>query len=179
MVCEKCGYCSKSESRFFGVVLCNICKQFAPRNKKDFESYVLEKIDWRYLDTFRKYSQSPGQNQKRAMKHQAELGNIVTRPPLGYKISNEHLIVDENASKVHALFTTFLNQSISFNRLAKKFNLSINGIKKILTNRTYLGEIKFDKNIYKSNHKPLISPEIFYAVQRKLKTYLKPRLQST
>ena len=37
----------------------------------------------------------------------------------------------------------------------------INGLKKILKNRTYLGEVKFAGNLYKSNHPAIINPEIF------------------
>ena len=175
MVCEKCGYGSPNESKIFSVPLCNICKQFAPKTIEDFKSYLLEKVDWKYLDTFRRYSQSSRQNQKEGMRYRAEAGKIVTRPPLGYKISKENLVANENASKVHTLFVEFLKEDTSLNKLSRKFQISINGIKKILTNRTYLGEIKFDKKIYKSSHKPLISPETFYAVQRKLNDYLRPR----
>jgi hypothetical protein len=59
--------------------------------------------------------------------------------------------------------------------LSKNFHLSVPGLKKILTNRTYLGEVKFDGKIYKGDHSSIINPEIFYAVARKLKTYLRPR----
>ncbi|MBT3642513.1 hypothetical protein HN604_02650 [archaeon] len=175
MVCKKCDYISNEESKVFGTTLCSICKHFAPEKINDFQNYLLEKIDWKSLDTFRKYDQKPGQKQKQGMRKQAQIGKIVTRPPLGYKISNKNLIQDENASKVHNLFSTFLKEDESLNQLSKKFQISINGIKKILTNRTYLGEIKFDNLIYKSNHKNIISQETFYAVQRKLKTYLRPR----
>jgi hypothetical protein len=175
MVCGKCGYISKNEYKIFGATLCSICKQFVPTKISDFPNYIYEKIDWNYLDTFRKFNQKPGQKQKQGMKKKAQIGNVVTRPPMGYKISNEKLIQDENASKVHQLFTIFLKEEFSLNQLSKQFKISINGIKKILTNRTYIGEIKFDNMIYKSNHKIIISQEIFYAVKRKLKTYLRPR----
>jgi len=110
------------------------------------------------------------------MFKRAKKGIHVTRPPLGYSSQGNDLVLNENASKVHLLFRTFLNKKYSLNFLAKDFGVSTNGLKKILTNRTYLGEVKFDGRIFKANHKPLISPEIFYAVQRKLKEeYLKPK----
>jgi len=99
----------------------------------------------------------------------------VTRPPMGYDVVNGKLEPNTDSAKIHSLFRTFLNRKYSLNSLAKNFSLSVNGIKKILSNRTYLGEIKFDGTINKGSHKPLISPEIFYAVQRKLQTYLKSR----
>ena len=105
----------------------------------------------------------------------ATLGKLQTRPPLGYDVSNGNLIPNKDAARVHSLFKTFLARKYSLNSLAKNFSLSINGLKKVLSNRTYLGEIKFDNQIHKADHQPIISPEIFYAAQRKLQTYLKPR----
>ena len=109
------------------------------------------------------------------MEKMANIGRIVTRAPLGYDVVNGNLIPNEDAVRVHSLFRTFLNRKYTLTSLSKNFSLSINGLKKILTNRTYLGEIKFDGKIHKGEHQQLISPEIFYAVQRKLKTYLRPR----
>jgi len=120
--------------------------------------------------------QSKGQKQKQGMQKMASIGKLVTRAPLGYDVANGNLIPNENAIRVHSLFKTFLARNYSLNSLAKNFSLSINGLKKVLTNRTYLGEIKFDGKIHKADHQPIINPEIFYAVQRKLKTYLKPRI---
>ena len=175
MTCKKCNYQDPKEKIIFGSPLCKICATFAPQKIQDFQDYISEKIDWKKLDTFRKYKQHPGQKQKEGMQKIANIGKLVTRPPLGYDVQNGNLIPNEDAIRVHSLFKTFLARKYSLNSLAKNFTLSINGIKKILTNRTYLGEIKFDNKIHKGTHQPIINPEIFYATQRKLKTYLKPR----
>ena len=177
MPCKKCNYQDPKETKIFGSPLCQVCKTFAPTNPADFQNYVAEKVDWKTLDTFRKYKQHPGQKQKQGMQKMASIGKLQTRPPLGYDVQNGNLIPNEDAVRVHSLFRTFLNRNYSLNSLAKNFTLSVNGLKKILTNRTYLGEIKFDGKIHKADHQPIINPEIFYAVQRKLKTYLKPRNQ--
>ena len=66
------------------------------------------------------------------------------------------------------LFQDFLNTKISLTKLSKKNNLSINGLKKILTNQTYLGKIKFDGQTYQGTHTPLISSTLFNHVQNKL-----------
>jgi len=175
MTCEKCGYIDKKEKTIFGVLLCKICAIFAPQETQDFQNYVSEKIDWKKLDTFRKYKQHPGQKQKQGMQKIASIGKPVTRAPLGYDVIDGNLIPNKDAARAHSLFKTFLARNYSLNSLSKNFALSVNGLKKILTNRTYLGEIKFDNQIHKAKHQPIISPEIFYAAQRKLKTYLKPR----
>jgi DNA invertase Pin-like site-specific DNA recombinase len=109
------------------------------------------------------------------MEKMATIGRLQTRPPLGYDVINGNLTPNEDAVRVHSLFKTFLARKYSLNSLAKNFSLSVNGLKKVLTNRTYLGEIKFNGRIHKGNHQSIINPEIFYAVQRKLKDYLKPR----
>ncbi|MFH1521479.1 MAG: recombinase family protein [archaeon] len=175
MTCKKCGYSDQKESKFFGSTLCKICASFAPDKIQDFQNYISEKIDWKILDTFRKYKQLPGKKQKDGMEKMASIGRLVTRAPLGYDVTNGNLIPNEDAVRVHSLYRTFLNRNYSLNSLSKNFSLSVNGLKKILTNRTYLGEIKFDGKIHKGDHQPIINPEIFYAVQRKLKTYLRPR----
>ncbi|MCK5450117.1 hypothetical protein KAI32_04570 [Candidatus Pacearchaeota archaeon] len=175
MACKKCGYQDKKETTILGSPLCSICAKFAPEKIQDFQNYITEKIDWKILDTFRKYGQHFGKKQKSGMSKIASIGRVVTRAPLGYDVINGNLIPNEDAVRVHSLYRTFLNRKYSLNSLAKNFSLSVNGLKKVLSNRTYLGEIKFDGRIHKGEHQNLISPEIFYAVQRKLKTYLKPR----
>jgi hypothetical protein len=168
MVCDKCGYKDKNEGEKFGSILCRMCSMFAPESEDDFKKYISEKIDWKALETFRKYGQSTGSRQKHGMNEVAKQGRVVTRVALGYSLSSGELIPNEFASKVHSMFKTFLEKNYSLNSMSKHYELSVNGLKKILKNRTYLGEVKFDGNLYKANHKPIINPEIFYAVQRKL-----------
>jgi hypothetical protein len=175
MVCKKCGYQDEKEVKLFGSSLCRVCASHAPEEVHHFQDYVLEKLDWKRIDTFRKYGQFPGKKQKLGMAEKAFKGKPVTRAPKGYDIIEGDLQPNKDSGKIYSLFRTFLARNYSLNSLAKNFSLSVNGLKKILTNRTYLGEIKFDNRIYKGNHKLIIPPEIFYAVQRKLKEYLKPR----
>lgn len=168
MACIKCNYKDKNKKIIFSNELCLVCSHFAPENPEQFKNYINEKLDWRILDTFRKFNQKPGQKQKQGMNKQAQKGHVVTRPPLGYDLIKGRLIPNQEASKVHHIFKSFLETPLSFNKFSKQNNISFNGMKKILTNRTYLGEIKFSGNLYKGKHKPIISPEIFYAVQRKI-----------
>ena len=93
----------------------------------------------------------------------------MSRPPFGYKIKNNQLIQDPEKSKiVEDIFLEFQNNEISLNKLSKKYSLSLNGLKKVLTNFTYLGKIKFNGEIHDSNHKPIISATLFNQVQDKL-----------
>jgi len=175
MTCKKCGYVDKKEVTIFGSTLCKVCATFAPEKIHDFQNYITEKLDWRKIDTFRKYNVQPGQKQKQGMQKMATIGRLQTRPPLGYDVVNGNLTPNEDAVRVHFLFKTFLARNYSLNSLSKNFLLSVNGLKKVLSNRTYLGEIKFDGKIHKGDHQTIINPEIFYATQRKLKDYLRPR----
>jgi hypothetical protein len=168
MVCEKCNYNDKKEVTKFNIPLCQICNFFSPEDEDNFMFYTSEKIDWRILETFRKYGQTIGSKQKLGMEIKAKQGKLMSRAALGYSLINGEIKENEEASKVHSIFKEYLENTISLNKLSKKVSLSVNGLKKVLKNRTYLGEIKFNGQIYKSPHKAIISPEIFYAVQRKL-----------
>jgi len=179
MVCYKCGYNDKKEEDKQGKKLCQICFHFSPEDQEKFSQYVEEKIDWTLLDTYRKYGQEIGQKLKKGMDAKAKTGKVVTRAPLGYNIIKGDLIQNEDASRVHSLFKTFLDKEYSLNSLSKHYGLSVNGLKKVLVNRTYLGEIKFAGKLNKGSHEPLISPEIFYAVQRKLKEKLMKPIKKT
>lgn len=179
MQCKKCGYSENSMRKFFGSPLCKICATFAPSNPHDFQNYINEKIDWKILDTFRISGHTRGSKQKAGMQNKAKKGKLQTRPPFGYDCKEGLLVPNKDSIKVRSIFKAFLAKNYSLNSLAKNFALSgPNGLKKILTNRTYLGEIKFSGKIHKGNHQPIINPEIFYAAQRKLQSYLKPRKES-
>jgi site-specific DNA recombinase len=100
-------------------------------------------------------------------------GNLVTKPPLGYKIENKQLISGDHSYVVQEIYQEFLNNTISLTQLSKKYGLSVNGLKKVLTNYTYLGKVKFDGQIIQGKHQPLLSSTLFNQVQNKLKTVLK------
>ena len=75
MVCEKCGYHEGKQGEKFSTKLCSICIQFAPDEKEQFENYIKEKIDWKILDTFRKYPKES--KLKSGMEKKAKLGKVM------------------------------------------------------------------------------------------------------
>jgi len=168
--CVKCGYVCNSESQNikFGANLCNVCIKFAPNSELDFRSYIQEKIDKNSVNCFRKYSSSSGENQKRGMIKKASTGKLMSRPPFGYKFDNGKIIPAQNWREVEEIFEAFLNKNISLTQLAKKHNFSVNGLKKILTNFTYLGRVKFNGQIHNGTHQSIISSTLFNHVQNKL-----------
>lgn len=117
---------------------------------------------------------SRGQNQKIGMIKKASSGKIMSKPAFGYIIEQGKLIKDqEKSKKIQDLFQDFLQNNISLNKLAEKYNFSVNGIKKILSNFTYIGKIKFDNQIHDGKHEAIISSTDFNHVQDKLDKVLK------
>ena len=109
-----------------------------------------------------------GEVQKQGMINKASKGNLMSRPAFGYKIENNQLVPAQNSEEVREIFEEFLNEKISLSQLSKKHNFSVNGLKKILTNFTYIGKIKFNNEVHDGNHDPIISSTLFNHVQNKL-----------
>jgi site-specific DNA recombinase len=107
-------------------------------------------------------------NQKEGMIKKATEGNLMSRAPFGYKISEGKLIPAENYKEIEEIFEEFLDNKISLRQLSEKHNLSVNGLKKILKNFTYIGKIKFNNQIHEGNHQPIVSSTLFNHVQDKL-----------
>ena len=165
--CIKCNYESEQNRKKFGHILCSICFRFAPNNKEKIKEYILEKVDKESLNSFRKFSEI-GNPQKKAMTKKASIGMPMSRPPFGYKFYNKKLIPAENYQEVTEIFEEFLKTKITLTQLSKKHRFTINGLKKILRNFTYIGKIKFNNQIHEGAHKPIISSTLFNHVQNKL-----------
>ncbi len=183
--CQKCGFLGTSEDLKIHyikpkqdngnnhpdnlVTLCPICYYYAPDKENEFKQYLNEKIDGNILNTFRKAQKTIAKQTKHGMIKKFNKGQLVTRAPLGYKIENKQLIPSENSYIIQEIYQDFLNTEKSLTKLSKKYNLSVNGLKKVLTNYTYLGKIKFDGQVRDGKHQPLLSSTLFNRVQDKLK----------
>lgn len=177
--CEKCSYYSPLGNDLTltnNKVLCSICSTFAPDAKDELENYLSEKMDWQELETFRKFrtNKSSHDMHKKSMLKKSKEGKLMARPPFGYKVINGELIIDgENKENVRLIFEEF-SKGNSLNQISKIYGISVNGIKKILKNFTYLGKIKFNGQISQGTHQPLISSELFNRVQEMLEKNKKP-----
>ena len=107
-------------------------------------------------------------NQKQGMIKKASQGNLMSRAPFGYKIIDSKLVPAENFREIEEIFEEFLNEDVSLRRLAEKHNLSVNGLKKVLKNFTYIGKIKFNNQVHEGSHQPIVSSTLFNHVQNKL-----------
>jgi site-specific DNA recombinase len=110
-----------------------------------------------------------GDRTKFGMQRKAKEGGFITRAPKGYSLVEKKLVPNEEREVVVGIFQEFLDTEISLTQLAKRNGMTTTGIKKLLLNSTYLGKVKFAKKETKGNHQPILSEELFYAVQKKLK----------
>ena len=106
--------------------------------------------------------------QRKSMVTKAVKGSLMSRAPFGYNLIDKKLIPVENSREVEEIFQDFLNKDISLTKISKSHGLSVNGLKKVLTNQTYLGKIKFDGQTHQGTHQTLISSTLFNHVQNKL-----------
>ncbi len=105
---------------------------------------------------------------KEGMVKKATQGKIMSRVPFGYVLDEGKLIPAQNASEIQDIFEEFVSQNISLTQLSKNHGLSVNGLKKILKNFTYIGKVKFNNQIFPGNHSPLLSTTLFNHAQNKL-----------
>lgn len=164
--CEKCGYESEENKSLENEkFLCSICSHFAPSSEK-LEEYMQDKIDWKALEAFRKFDRRKTTS---GMETKAREGNVTNRAAFGYKLENKKLVPDmEKQLIVQKIFMDFLQEGTSLNKLSKIHGFSVNGIKKILKNFTYIGKVKFAGQILQGNHPGIVSAELFNNVQKKL-----------
>ena len=107
-------------------------------------------------------------NQKKGMVKKARQGKVMSRAPFGYNIEDKKLVPAQYYKEIEEIFEEFLNGNLSLRKVAEKHKLSVNGLKKVLRNFTYIGKIKFDNEIYEAKHQQIISSSLFNHVQNKL-----------
>lgn len=120
------------------------------------------------IESLRQKLENRGETQKKGMVEKALKGNIMSRAPFGYYLENGKLIPSENFKEVEEIFEEFLGSDSSLRQISEKHKLSVNGLKKILKNFTYIGKTKFNNQIFDGKHKPIISTTLFNHVQNKL-----------
>lgn len=178
--CEKCGFYSPigkglEINELNQAVLCSICNVFSPNTKENFKDYLIEKLNWQDLESFRRFGINKASHNphKQGMLQGAKQGKLMARPAFGYKVIAGELIPDEeNRENVRLIFEEF-NNGRSLNQISKQYGISVNGIKKVLKNFTYLGKVKFAGSIVQGTHIPLISSELFNNVQRRFESLKK------
>ena len=101
------------------------------------------------------------------MKNKAKAGFTQNRPPLGYKMFDKMVIIDEAGKEKVLRIFNMRKHGDSLRKIADEVGMTRAGVLKILRNRFYLGYVKFDSKEFKGQHEPIISEELFYAVNKK------------
>lgn len=131
---------------------------------------------------------------RQAMRKKAVKGEVLGRPPYGYKVGSRRRLelIPEEAVVVRYIFRLYLREGLGIRLIARRLNeeglrtrrggnWSMVSIRDILRNRAYLGTyVRFGVRV-PGSHPPLVSAEDFKAVQDRLnarRTSYNPRVTS-
>lgn len=171
-----------------GIDVISISEQLGEDNTSILIEALIEAMD-------EYYSLNLAEEVKRGMNEKFSRGGVVSQPPFGYKMDNGIFAPDKaNASVVQMIYDDYLS-GMGARQIAAKLNdmgiRSTKGnrfenrtIEYILTNPTYIGKLRRSKNgrdnldrfhqntdntmIIGGKHQPIISKEIFEAVQQRI-----------
>lgn len=116
-----------------------------------------------------------------AMQRKAVKGEVLGRPPYGYRVGPRRrlVVVPEEGSVVRYIFRLYLKDGLGIRRIARRLNeeglrtrrgglWSMVTVRDILRNRAYLGTYSRFGVRVPASHAPLISQEDFQRVQERL-----------
>jgi site-specific DNA recombinase len=122
-----------------------------------------------------------GQKVQAAMRRKAVKGEVLGRPPFGYRVGPRRRleIVAEEATVVRYIYRLYLRDGLGIRLIARRLNeenmrtrrgglWSMVTVRDILRNRTYLGTYSRFGVRVPASHPPLISPDDFRRVQERL-----------
>lgn len=122
-----------------------------------------------------------GERVKAAMRKKAVKGEVLGRPPYGYKVGPRRrlVVVPEEGSVVRYIFRLYLKDGLGIRRIARRLNeeslrtrrgglWSMVTVRDILRNRAYVGTYSRFGVRVPASHAPLISQEDFQRVQERL-----------
>jgi site-specific DNA recombinase len=95
--------------------------------------------------------------------------------PRGYRRdpATRRLVPDRQAESVRALFRQYLGGA-SIRALAGDVRMTPSGVRALLGNRVYLGELRVGEHLNPAAHQPLLDGQTFEAVQHRLETSPRP-----
>jgi len=151
-----------------------------------------EKLNWGIRVVIAKnYIDNLKEEVEKGVKEKIAQGWLPGTPPLGYKtIGDEghkiHVIDDDVAPLIQKLFSLYLEPSHSIStvtaemvrlglRTRKGRPLVRTHIRKLLAHKFYIGKLPWVGNVYKGMQDPIITNEVFEAVQNKLEAKNSPK----
>lgn len=128
------------------------------------------------------YTNNLSEEVKKGHKEKAAQGWLPTKPPLGYKTVGEkghktHVIDETTGSLVKRMFQLYSSGNYSLSRLLEVMHsdglrmpggrkVSRSRLHQLLSNPFYYGQFRWKGEIYQGGHEPLITKDLFQAVQR-------------
>ncbi len=111
-----------------------------------------------------------GDRTKFGMQRKAKEGGFITKAPRGYRLIDKKLIINlDEVENIKNIFREFSTVEISLTQLAKKYNMTPAGMKKLLKNKTYIGKINFGGQETEGQHTAILDKQLFKQVQDKIK----------
>lgn len=98
-----------------------------------------------------------------------EQGLMIGKAPFGYKWSKtqKKFVVDQKRAKIVKQIFEQTAQGVRWKDILQRYKISKSTYYDILKNKTYIGIISYNGTEREGAHEPLISKEIFYAVNNK------------
>lgn len=132
------------------------------------------------------YSANLGEEIKKANLAKLKRGEWPHKPPIGYRSARgenwrvKHIPDPKTAPLVRQAFELFSTGNYSLKTLSEEIHTrglktrygriySPESVKKLLTNRFYIGRLEWQGKEYSGKHKPIVTPALFYRVQEVLK----------
>src|SRR3989344_3754126 len=135
------------------------------------------------------YSDNLSENVRRGIRQKLRRGEWPSKAPLGYVNNAKTRNIEPHPVKakiIERAFEEFSEGKYTLEGLGKRlaeFDLESKNrtplakatIQRMLTNVAYIGLIKHGNEIYEGNYQPILSRQLFEAVQKKLKERARPR----
>ena len=135
------------------------------------------------------YSDNLSENVRRGIRQKLRRGEWPSKAPLGYVNNPKTRNIEPHPVKakiIERAFEEFSEGKYTLESLGRRlaeFGLESKNltplakatIQRMLTNVAYLGLIKHGSEIYEGNYQPILSRQLFEAVQKKLKERARPR----
>lgn len=128
------------------------------------------------------YTNNLSEEVKKGHKEKAAQGWLPTKPPLGYKTIGDkghktHVIDQNTGPLVKRMFQLYSSGSYSLSKLLEVMHseglrmpdgrkMSRSRLHQLLSDPFYYGQFRWKGEFYQGNHEPLITKDLFQAVQR-------------
>lgn len=125
------------------------------------------------------YSIDLAENVKRGMEERVHRGEIITCPPLGYRIDNGKYVIDDEKKYIVELIFKMYTEGSTFFEIASYLNdnhimtnrnkkFQSRTVKYILKNPVYIGKLKWYDDYINGVHEPVINTQIWECTQKLL-----------